>query len=396
MSIINKMLQDLDVRNGRAGGEALGGDAVRSVKPESRWQLGRNAVILIGVLVLGLAGAWWWQQRNAAATAAPAALPAKPAVALAAPVAPVAPIAALPVAAPAAPMASAAVPAPPTVLAPPAVLAQLAAAPPKALLTPVPPAVPAQKPGADAGRPAAASAPRSAVAAALAAPPPANAPNAADKPANAVPPPARPSTSAKPPVAGKTYTPGQQAANWLAEAVALDQQGRQEEAKAPLQRILAANPLDVPARQMLAQLLLDTHQAEAARVLLAEGQRLLPEQPEFSLTLARLKADGGDIKGAIQAMEAGRAATTEEPQTRAFLAALLLRAERYDEAVKHYLVALRSNPANTSWLVGVGVALEGVGKPVDAAEAYRRANDATNLTPEVARFLSERLARLGR
>ena len=80
----------------------------------------------------------------------------------------------------------------------------------------------------------------------------------------------------------------------------------------------------------------------------------------------------------------------------AFLAALLLRGQRYDEAVEHYLVALRSDPANTNWLVGVGVAFEGVNKPADAVEAYRRADGAANLTPEVADFLSERLARLGR
>ena len=68
--------------------------------------------------------------------------------------------------------------------------------------------------------------------------------------------------------------------------------------------------------------------------------------------------------------------------------------QRYDEAVQHYLVALRSDPANVSWLVGVGVALEGVGKQADAAEAYRRAEGASNLTHEMAVFVSERLARL--
>jgi MSHA biogenesis protein MshN len=81
---------------------------------------------------------------------------------------------------------------------------------------------------------------------------------------------------------------------------------------------------------------------------------------------------------------------------RADLFALLLRVQRYDEAVQHYLVALRSDPANASWLVGVGVAFEGVRKHADAAEAYSRADGAANLTPEMASFLSERLARLGR
>ena len=73
---------------------------------------------------------------------------------------------------------------------------------------------------------------------------------------------------------------------------------------------------------------------------------------------------------------------------------MLLRAERNDEAMQHYLVALRSDPANTNWLVGVGAAMEGVGNDADAAEAYRRAQRGADLTPELADFLNTRLARL--
>ena len=128
--------------------------------------------------------------------------------------------------------------------------------------------------------------------------------------------------------------------------------------------------------------------------LLVEGHRLHPERSDFTLTLARLKAEAGDSTDAIQLLEAGRAAAHDEPQYNALLAALLLRAQRYEDAVQHYLVALRNDPANSRWLMGVGVALEGVGKQVDAAEAYRRAAGASDLTPEMATFLGERLARL--
>jgi hypothetical protein len=36
MSVINTMLQDLDRRHGRPGGEALPGDAIRSTKAPAR------------------------------------------------------------------------------------------------------------------------------------------------------------------------------------------------------------------------------------------------------------------------------------------------------------------------------------------------------------------------
>lgn len=362
MSIINNMLQDLDQRNGRSGGETMAGDAIRSIKPESPWHLGRNILLaIVGLGVASVAGAWWLQHRDHGVEA------------------------------------RVIVPAPPVpVLAnnPPPVASQIALASPVAEVAVAGSAVSAKAPVATT--PVATTTPHKV--AALAPPPPIAAASSSSTPDKIEPPAPLPETVAMSPKAtgGKTYNAKQVSANLLGEAVMLDRQGHQEDAKVPLQRALAANPLDVQARQMLIQLQLDTGQVEKAGALVAEGQRLLPEQSNFTLMLARVKVDGGDVSGAIQLLEAGRVSARNEPQYHAFLAALLLRVQRYDEAVEHYLVALRSDPANTNWLVGVGVAFEGVGKHADAAEAYHRADGAANLTPELANFLSERLARLGR
>jgi len=186
----------------------------------------------------------------------------------------------------------------------------------------------------------------------------------------------------------------QMSANLIAEAVRLDRQGHLEEAKASLGRALVANPLDLQARRMLVRLQLDTGRVEEAVALLVEGQRLHPEQPDFTVTLARLRAETGDNAGAIQLLEEGRLAAGDEPQYHALLAALLVRAQRHGEAVPHYLIALRNDPANVRWLLGVGVALEGTGNKTDAAEAYRRAEGTSRLTPDMATFVDERLAQL--
>ncbi len=373
MSIINKMLQDLDQRNGRSGGETIAGDAIRSIKAESRWHLGRNLVLaIVGLGAASLAGAWWLQQRGHGVESR-VVVPAPPGPALVNNPPPGVPQIALTSPVPEVAVAASAVP----VKAPVATEVAVAAS-----------AIPATAPVATQSRKVAA----------LASPPPIAAASDSSTPDKVEPPAPPPKTVATSPKAtdGKTYDAKQVSANLLGEAVMLDQQGHQEEAKVPLQRALAANPLDIRARQMLIQLQLDTGQVEKAGALLAEGQRLLPEQSNFTLTLARFKVDGGDVGGAIRLLEAGRASARNEPQYHAFLAALLLRVQRYDEAVEHYLVALRSDPANPNWLVGVGVALENVGKHADAAEAYRRADGTANLPPEMASFLSERLARLGR
>ena len=358
MSIINQMLQDLDQRSGRSGGETMAGSAIRSIKTASHWHLGRNIVLaVVGLGAASLAGAWWLQQRDhVVESRVPATAPPAPVLAHNPP--------------PAASPIALAVPVPDVAVAISAVSAQA---------------------------PVATTAPK---VAALAPPPPVAAASSSGTPDKVEPPAPAPlpesvAVSAKA-SGGKTYTAKQASANLLGEAVMLDRQGHQEEAKVPLQRALAANPLDVQARQMLSQLHVDTGHVEKADALLAEGLRLLPEPSNFALMLAHLKVDAGDVSGAMRLLEAGLASARSEPQYHALLAALLLRAQRYDEAVEHYLVALRADPANANWLVGVGVAFEGVGKQADAAEAYRRADGVANLTPEVTSFLGERLARLGR
>jgi len=404
VSLINTMLQDLDQRRGRSSGEAIPGDVVRSVQRASPWRLGRNALLLaFAIAVTGVAAAWWLQQRNGAqasqmvipaptmpglATTAPTNVPPRSPAAQVVATAPV--VAPMPV-----PQGVATTPSAPT-------------SPPKKALTlqPVPLARADTGPPADKGdspsiskiaSPIAASESLPLARAATDSPPATTRATSPSKTESADAQPSRSQTGATASaLVSKTYSARQSSANLLAEAVALDQKGRQEEAKAPLQRSLAANPRDVEARQMLIQLQLDTGNVEEARTLSIEGQRLLPEESSFTLTLARLDVEAGDVGGAIELLEKRQASARGDPQYHALLGALLLRVRRYEDAVQHYLVALRSDPANVTWLVGAGVAFEGVGNMSDASAAYRRAEGSASLNRESARFLAERLAQIGR
>lgn len=408
MSIINRMLRDLDERKDQGSGPAMaGGDMIRSVKPVSAWRLGPKALLaLLGVGLVVVALAWWLQQRGWALSR-PFALPAaQPAVLvrLAPPVPQGLPAQTESAArgATSAPQAAAGSSAVVTGAGQltPAVAAKAVA--PTPTPTPIPTAVPKLRPAsAPTAPPAPAPVPAPPTAPALA-PRPALAAVAAAKAVDAGGAPIAqatvPKTTELPARHGnaKTYSAKQVTGNLLSEAVLLDQQGRLDDAKAPLLRALAADPLNVEARQMLVRLQVDTGHLDEAQALLAEGHRLMPGQPSFLLALARLQAETGDISGAIKMLQGGLPAAGDDARYHAMLAALLLRAQRHDEAVKHYLVALRSDPANASWLVGVGVALEALGKRADAAEAYRRADSVGSLTPELARFVGDRLAQLGR
>jgi MSHA biogenesis protein MshN len=228
--------------------------------------------------------------------------------------------------------------------------------------------------------------------------PPASAPTSTSAaPAGASEPPGlSPATVVAQTAGAKTYSPNQVAGNLMAQAVTLDREGRLDEAKQPLRQLLATNPDDLAARQMLVQLDIDTGRLDDARELLEAGLRQHPGNPGLAWTLARLKAESGDVSGAITLLDGVRGGARDDPQLYAFQGALLLRSQRYADAVQAYLAALRADPANPTWLLGVGAALEGAGKTADALEAYKRAEGAAGLTYEQAEFVSSRLTRLRR
>ena len=154
------------------------------------------------------------------------------------------------------------------------------------------------------------------------------------------------------------------------------------------------SPNNVDARQTLVGLLIAGNYLEDASALLREGLNLSPDQSGFSMSLARLQVENGDTQGAMATLERGLPSAGDEPQYHAFHAALLRRAGRHEEAVRSYLVALRSDPAMPIWLVGIGISLQALGKDTDAAEAFRRASDSGLLTPQLAQFVEERLNQL--
>ena len=426
MSLINKMLRDLDQR--QAGGASLGLVGLGSpAHPGGGQRLTVVAVLVAALAGGGLAAAWWLmpepgmgQRMNQRMNQFLGRSPAQPVAVKTAPAPAVAPpAAAVPATAVAALAVTAASAAAPSPLP---LTASAQASPPASPPAPTPAPTPAPRPeraaASGAMKPLTAAAPTPAKAAApVGAEVPAKARQGAavrvaaaklaavDAPeaspageraqARAA---ARAKAVAAPAAAsaGKSYTPRQLAANLLREAVQLDRQGHPEAAKVPLRQILAADPLDIEARQLLIQLLLEGGRMDEARSQLDDGLKLMPDQPALILASARLRAEGGDMAGAVRQLEAGLPAARDDAPYRALLGALLLRQSRHEDALKHYLVALQSDPANPSWLIGTGMALEATGRTADAAEAYDRASSANKLTPETVAFLNDRLSRLRR
>jgi MSHA biogenesis protein MshN len=350
MSLINKVLQDLDSRHAAQERKALPNE-VRPLPPAKTGRSGIKAFAAIAVLVALAIGLWLAGDLAAPPAAAPAPTPAAAAPPL--------------VETPPPPMLVIAPPEPP--------LANLAAAPAEPASQPVT-MPPVDKPAqvsslqlATALRPAA--------------------PSAAPVAANSVAP-----ASTAPASIDKQVHAGahERAEAAYRKAAAEHRQGRAGEAVERLHEALREDSSHGNARQLLLSLLVERQQWPEAEVLLREGLELTPSHSPWAMALARIQIERGQTGQAWETLQRHMAAGGGNADYQGFAGVVLQRLQRPAEAVTHYEAALRLKP-EARWWAGLGLALEAAGHGDEALEAFRRAQATGGLTPEMAAVVERRL-----
>ena len=192
----------------------------------------------------------------------------------------------------------------------------------------------------------------------------------------------------------KYISPEQKSANAYRQALTFLQQGRVAEAQENLVLALEVNPANEEARQTLAGLLMENKRNEEARAILAAGLTIAPGQSNFRMAVARLQIEAGDRSGALNTLEQGASFSKNNADYQSFLATLLQRAERHEEAISHYSTALSINSNSASALIGLGISLQAVGKLSQAQEAFTRVQSLTALSPELAQFADQQLKQI--
>ncbi len=176
-------------------------------------------------------------------------------------------------------------------------------------------------------------------------------------------------------------------------AAALLNQGRVSEAEEQLVGALKAEPAHQAARQAYIALLLEQQRMDAAESVLRETLETNPAQPAFALALARLYAERRDYATALDVMNRTGPATPNA-EFQALRGALLQRLGRHAEAVDAYRRAAESAPqAGSSW-AGLAISLEALGRNSEALEAYRHALGAAALNTDVREYAEARLKAL--
>jgi len=358
MSLINKMLQDLDARGGAA--QRLHEPELKAVPAgeyDSRRVLAAaGSALLVVLLAAGGWSGWKYWQGKAAAHAA-----STPAQAIAS-------IQPAPI-----------TPAPPTA--------------PAAQLTQSAPATPASAAPAQPAAMAAAGGRHKHMASALAGE------AAAD---------ARPRKEARPrgakpagDLAGAASTgavhdlgPAQLAENTYRRALVVLQEGRVAEAMSDLDRALEIDPRNDAARQTYISLLLENKRPDDAIRQLRLALGIDARQPGLAMILARLQLERNGP--ALETLQRTLPYADRNADYHALLAGVLQRQQRYAEAAEQYGLALKLSPQNGVWWMGLGISLQADNHKPEAREAYTRARSSPGLTPELQAFIDRKLEQLSR
>jgi MSHA biogenesis protein MshN len=194
----------------------------------------------------------------------------------------------------------------------------------------------------------------------------------------------------------KELGPQQRAENDYRKAASLIQQGSTSEAIAVLEQALQLDPLHAAARQSLVGLLVESKRQDDALRATREGLNLDPSQAGLAMIQARLQLEKSELRPAIDTLQHSLPHAAERADYQAFLAALLQRDARHKEAVEHYLRALQRAPQNGVWWMGLGISLQADNRVAEAQEAFSRAKASNSLTPELLAFVESKLKQLQR
>ena len=208
---------------------------------------------------------------------------------------------------------------------------------------------------------------------------------------------APPAKSPEPPRVQKrdrAYTPAERAETSFNRAVALLNQGRVAEAESQLTSALASEPRYEAARQTLVALLLEQQRVDEATPLLREGLALDPQQTQFAMVLGRIQMERRDYVSAVETLSSVKAAGESYAEFDYLMAAALQRLSRHQEAAAYYQAAVSLAPQSAlSWL-GLAISLESLQRRQEAAEAYRRALASDTLSADVRAYAEQRVKQL--
>lgn len=192
----------------------------------------------------------------------------------------------------------------------------------------------------------------------------------------------------------RPLTAQEQAENaYRAAGAALKRQDRAQ-AERELKGALALSAKHTAARELYAGLLLEQGRALEAQQLLEQGLAKMPDHYPFAQLLARLYVEHGAEHKALPVLQQARASGQADADFLALSATLAQRAGRHTDAITDFDAALRLRPAEGRWWAGLAISLEADRRWSAARDAYQKARASGRLNATLVRHVDERLAAL--
>jgi MSHA biogenesis protein MshN len=193
-------------------------------------------------------------------------------------------------------------------------------------------------------------------------------------------------------VQGRQETATQRAEGEYRRALVSLQEGRTLDTVASLEQALKYDPAHEAARQTLVGLLIEANRPDEAMRQLQLGLTLDLRQPAMAMLLARLQIERGG--NGIDTLTRTLPSAGNDPDYHAFLAAALARQQRHREAAEQYQLAVRAAPSNGVWWMGLGISLQAEKRNGEALDAFQRARASGGLSQDLQGFVERRIQQL--
>lgn len=193
---------------------------------------------------------------------------------------------------------------------------------------------------------------------------------------------------------GRELGPTQLAENTYRRALLALSEGRLSEAFNELDRALEIDPRNDAARQTYISLLLENRRPDDAIRQLRLALDIDPHQPGLAMLLARMQLERGGP--ALDTLMRALPGAGNNADYQALLAGVLQREQRNGEAAEHYQQALHLQPGNSVWWMGLGISLQAEKRLPESRAAFEQARATGGLSPELQTFVERKLTQLAR
>jgi MSHA biogenesis protein MshN len=171
-------------------------------------------------------------------------------------------------------------------------------------------------------------------------------------------------------------------------------EGNNELAILRLEELLQVQPDNVEASKKLAALLFAQKRSNEAKYVLQQSMDNHPRRSDLRLMLARLYMQKNDSTAAIKLLNEVQPDAVNQLDFLAYRAALLQQNGSHQQAKDDYLQLIEVDRVNAKWWLGLAITQDRLGQTKEALVAYQTAYSKAQLSPSVVKFVKQRMIQI--